>query len=1486
MNENKQPNKSIDELLKMKKTKPAEKTNDDASDMRKKMNRLVDANKVFDDVNNYESKSLQLEELEAEKQALEKELKEANKKLKSLYNLKYEDLKIIDKKNDNLTNEFKAALDNAKSLNEEEKARFENMNLELASLQSQIKALKANNIASRKASEEAIAAANLAEEAATKARLAFEEKEKNANKDYKEEIEKLNKQLVDVTTKLNKSNVEKTKLKNNVSALKKTNEEQVKTLAKVEQDLLEATKTKNEISLRLKELEKNVSDKENQITKLDETKANVKDDSQKEISKLESKVTKLLDEKNVLKEKLSTLQKDYNKSEQKVQKLIEEKATINANISNLKQELASANSSIKKLENNVAKLETLKQEKISEIANLKKENTSLSKKIEKLQNDLNESLNKLTDETLKKQYEEKKKELDKLQTNYNKALDNISTLKESQKQKLQEAKAQAKKEASEKFKEEKNQLKQEHLNEIKDLNKQIEKLNLLISEKESRISELKNSIEDSKTSLSTIEELKIKIENNADKITSLESKNKELEALVEEGKNSEETDKIIDSLTLKLVDHEEQISVLEDKNKELEDKASVIPTLNEEIEKLNQGIKLREEQIFLLQEQIKEPKIDESVIKEMDDLQNELDKTASNLKDMRNQKLNLETELQKAYNSLKEQEDILSLQDNLITKQQVILDKKNIDYQESLKKYQDLEAEFEKAKNQYSQELSLLKQDNSGAQDKLSGLFDLQNQLDEANLEIEKKTIQLSDASKAIEELKQTKEKNEEIIKQYLNDIEVNEKKLSDYLVSVSQSEIYLEEVKNRLAQVNQEYASYREEAEKELNELNVQLFELKEKVNLIDDSNKKLELSKFNEERLQSRIYDLENSIRVLSINDKSKSDSNVISSLEQYRALLANERKEHLEFEEILNNKVKDLNQELENLNTRFVNYSSSYIIARLNKQINSINEIISSIKTGKTSLNRDVYNEYYEDALKMYYEQKKIYASEIDKRNEMLQIIKSEKEQEIKDLSYEVQVNGVNTVGSAKLKVLYQQVKDIDLIINTSIRSYSPMSTSQVEEEILKSFKKELFVYHKQMEDNINLIEKHINEKYNEAETFEKLLELYSNDCLEMANKYSDEISRLYEENQFDDNQFSNLIREEKILMLVNEFQNLVRIRDEKYTSLQNKIIDKENDISYDEYNDSLNQIEDLKISLLKQLDSINLEEQKVKGVLFDERKRIFEDIEALNEQLDQLEFYNNDEVVEEDKRKVNVLLAAKKEKLELLDESRIPEMEDKYSSLKEEVKISYDEAVMEEKAIKEAFAKRKEAVHASKNINNNISQQIKKFNAYENINSYLVDLNNIDLIFSEIRENRKNYRPVVREKQNMKVSAYIEKYRNLWSLYDKYELAKKTMEEDFAEIRAYNNLKLEASSTYRKYCEYLDEIDVSEERFKSGFDLDQNILKNLHAKANTAKSRVDYLNKQASDLLRNSYVDDYVELVHKIEQIRELIKKMDTEIEGII
>ena len=49
----------------------------------------------------------------------------------------------------------------------------------------------------------------------------------------------------------------------------------------------------------------------------------------------------------------------------------------------------------------------------------------------------------------------------------------------------------------------------------------------------------------------------------------------------------------------------------------------------------------------------------------------------------------------------------------------------------------------------------------------------------------------------------------------------------------------------------------------------------------------------------------------------------------------------------------------------------------------------------------------------------------------------------------------------------------------------------------------------------------------------------------------------------------------------------------------------------------------------------------------------------------------------------------------------------------------------------------------------------------------------------------------------------------------------------------------------------------------------------------SKANTLKNRVDYLNNQASSLLKNLNVSAYAELTSKIDEIIHLIKQMDTE-----
>ena len=97
-----------------------------------------------------------------------------------------------------------------------------------------------------------------------------------------------------------------------------------------------------------------------------------------------------------------------------------------------------------------------------------------------------------------------------------------------------------------------------------------------------------------------------------------------------------------------------------------------------------------------------------------------------------------------------------------------------------------------------------------------------------------------------------------------------------------------------------------------------------------------------------------------------------------------------------------------------------------------------------------------------------------------------------------------------------------------------------------------------------------------------------------------------------------------------------------------------------------------------------------------------------------------------------------------------------------------------------------------------------------------------------------------------------------------------------------------MKIEASGAYRKYVAYQKSLVNLEERIKMGLDVNKNneLLRVNTAKSNTLKNRVDYLNNQASELLKNQNVSAYVELTNKIDEIVRLIKQMDAEFQKYI
>ena len=110
----------------------------------------------------------------------------------------------------------------------------------------------------------------------------------------------------------------------------------------------------------------------------------------------------------------------------------------------------------------------------------------------------------------------------------------------------------------------------------------------------------------------------------------------------------------------------------------------------------------------------------------------------------------------------------------------------------------------------------------------------------------------------------------------------------------------------------------------------------------------------------------------------------------------------------------------------------------------------------------------------------------------------------------------------------------------------------------------------------------------------------------------------------------------------------------------------------------------------------------------------------------------------------------------------------------------------------------------------------------------------------------------------------------------------------MQEDFENIREYESLKVEASGTYRKYVTCQKSLANLEERIKMGLDVAVNdeLLESNKAKANTLKNRVDYLNNQVTEIIKDQNVSAYIELCNKIDEIIHLIKQMDNEFKKYI
>ena len=543
----------------------------------------------------------------------------------------------------------------------------------------------------------------------------------------------------------------------------------------------------------------------------------------------------------------------------------------------------------------------------------------------------------------------------------------------------------------------------------------------------------------------------------------------------------------------------------EEKNDLIIQNASIEP-LNTKIEELE--LELSETQKafedYKIQVENDDTKIDASVLNELKEIQAECDQAEDAKNKMEQEKVELEKELELAYTALKDQEAIIDEQQAILDEQQLVISEKFDAFEDKKKEFLLQQEAFEKEKNAYLQDVKEFNEYRKVSDEKQENLDKYEHSISELQKELDNAKEELEALVKENNILKEEKAKNEEVLKQYLEDIESSEKKINELVDTLSNKEIDLDNLKTKYNNIQNEYQDYKDTKEESIRELENQINKLKNQLNNINVDNEKLSISKFNESRLQSRIFELENNIKILSLKQANNQENSLISSLEQYRSLLASERKAHSDAEEKLVNELNNTRNQFDLANEKLEKYSSNYLLNSLSNQIININNIINDIRLNGSDMNRDVYANYYDDALRIYNEQKKLFLNEVEKRNEVLNTVKLEKEQELHALSEDPESNIQNSIAANKLRLLFKQIRDIDILISSQIKTYSPVSLDKVEEEIVKVYKKKVLAYHKQIEDNIKSIEKQFDEKYEKAiydlEQYKKITKSYYNKGVE--------------------------------------------------------------------------------------------------------------------------------------------------------------------------------------------------------------------------------------------------------------------------------------------------------------------------------------------------------------------------------------------------
>lgn len=357
---------------------------------------------------------LKKEALEAQNKKIKQDLEKAKQQLQAIFELEYNNMKVLDPNSLSLSNEFVETINTIKQEIESKKnSEEQSLKNELLSLQKELTAVKNKNLEAKKASEEAQKIASQAEKAAELAKKAIEEQESDEVRDFKKEIvdlKKTIKQKEDELKALSKtSETKQNEFDQKISEIKASLDEKVKTLTK-----------------EIKEKEKLLTKCENQRSTL----AIDKDKLSKENKTLNNLVKSL---ENKLDSKDEKWQEKYNEAVKKQKELmkditLKEKTVFESDLAKEKERLENQ---LKTQTNKIDELLLEYQKRLQEKDN---ECESLKNEILISQNKNNEIINKLNNDILN--FEQDLKIKDESINSLSISLSNLPSIQDELKEKI------------------------------------------------------------------------------------------------------------------------------------------------------------------------------------------------------------------------------------------------------------------------------------------------------------------------------------------------------------------------------------------------------------------------------------------------------------------------------------------------------------------------------------------------------------------------------------------------------------------------------------------------------------------------------------------------------------------------------------------------------------------------------------------------------------------------------------------------------------------------------------------------------------------------------------------------------------------------------------------------------------------------------------------------------------------------------------------